>query len=213
MTESSREFLPAAGRDWALRFYDPFTRLFGAQRMLRVLLDQAALQPGHRVLDVGAGTGTLAILLKRLHPQVEVVALDPDPKALALARRKGARAAVQVQFDQGFGDRLPYPNAVFDRVLSSFMFHHLPGDQKASMLHAVCRVLKPGGEFHMLDFEGTSHGLHGLLARLLHSKGRLSDNAENLVVTFMRQAGLVNPQVTGRQAMLLGDIAFYRATT
>jgi ubiquinone/menaquinone biosynthesis C-methylase UbiE len=212
MTESSREFLPAAGRDWALRFYDPFTRLLGAERMLRPLLDQAALRPGHRVLDVGCGTGTLAILLKRLHPQAEIVALDPDPKALALARRKAARASIQIQFDQGFGDRLPYPDAAFDRVLSSFMFHHLPGDQKASMLGSVRRVLKPGGEFHMLDFEATSHGLHGILARMLHSKGRLTDNAESRVVTFMREAGLVNPQITARRGMILGDVAFYRAT-
>jgi len=64
------------------------------------------------------------------------------------------RAEVLVQLDQGFGDELPYPDASFDLVLSSLMFHHVPTDEKGKTLRAVRRVLKLGGEFHMLDFEG-----------------------------------------------------------
>src|SRR5215510_6169453 len=117
MTQSSRTYLPAAGHDWGLPFYDPFVKLFGGDAARRALLDQSALQPGQRVLDVGCGTGTLATLIKQLHSEVEVIGLDPDPKALARARSKAARAAVTIQFDQGFGDQLPYPEASFDRVL------------------------------------------------------------------------------------------------
>jgi ubiquinone/menaquinone biosynthesis C-methylase UbiE len=79
---SERAFLPAAGHDFLLPIYDPFTKLFGFDQARRVLLDQAALQPSHRVLDVGCGTGTLAVLIKRLYPSIDVVGLDPDPKAL-----------------------------------------------------------------------------------------------------------------------------------
>ena len=85
MVESSRTYLPAAGRDWRLPLYDPFVKLLGGDAARRVLLDQAGLRPGQRVLDVGCGTGTLATLIKQLHPEVEVVGLDPDPKALARA--------------------------------------------------------------------------------------------------------------------------------
>jgi ubiquinone/menaquinone biosynthesis C-methylase UbiE len=70
-----RTFLPAAGRDLFLPLYDPFTRLFGFDGVRRALLDQAALQPHFRVLDVGCGTGTLALLIKRLYPAIEVVGL------------------------------------------------------------------------------------------------------------------------------------------
>ena len=91
MTE--RAYLPAAGRDAFLPLYDPLTRLIGGQKILRSLLDQAALQPNHVVLDVGCGTGTLAVLVKRLHPTIDVTALDPDPKALARAAAKAAKAA------------------------------------------------------------------------------------------------------------------------
>jgi SAM-dependent methyltransferase len=86
--QSQRRYLPAAGRDIFLPLYDPLTRLMGGERILRRLLDQASIKPNHRVLDVGCGTGTLAVLIKREHPGVDVVGLDPDPKALARARGK-----------------------------------------------------------------------------------------------------------------------------
>jgi len=211
MMESSRTYLPAAGHDWSLPLYDPIVKLLGGDAARRALLEQAALRPGHRVLDVGCGTGTLATLIKRLYPDVEVVGLDPDPKALARAKRKAARAAVSIQFDQGFGDELPYPEAWFDRVFSSFMFHHLPLDEKGKTLRAVRRVLKAGGEFYMLDFEGREDGAHGFLARLLHSSDRMKDNSESRVLSVMRQAGFADPKKVGRRRMLLGGVAYYRA--
>lgn len=125
MEEYGRTYLPAAGHDWALPFYDTIVKLFGFDRARRTLVNQAAIRPGHHVLDIGCGTGSLVTLIKRLHPDVEVVGLDPDPKALARARRKAAGTAVSIQFDQGFSDELPYPEASFDRVFSSFMLHHL----------------------------------------------------------------------------------------
>jgi ubiquinone/menaquinone biosynthesis C-methylase UbiE len=213
MTRSPRSYLPAAGKDWCLPFYDPFVSLIGGDKARRALLDQAALRPGQRVLDVGCGTGTLAMLIKRLHPDVEVVGIDPDPKALLRARRKAARAGggVGMQFDQGFGDDLPYAEASFDRVFSSFMFHHLPTDEKGKTLRAVRRVLKPGGELHLLDFEGPADHAHGFLARLFHSNERLKDNSESEVVGLMRQSGFTDAQKTDRRTMLFGGVAYYRA--
>src|SRR5258705_9825049 len=98
MAESARNYLPAAGKDLFLPFYDPLVKLLGGDKARRALLDQAALRPGQRVLDVGCGTGTLAILVKRLHPDVEVVGVDPDPKALVRAKRKAAREGVAIKF-------------------------------------------------------------------------------------------------------------------
>src|SRR5262245_34037787 len=164
MSETARTYLPAAGRDWALPLYDPFVRLLGGDAARAVLLEQAALQAGHRVLDIGCGTGTLAVLIKHKYPEVEVVGLDPDPKALARAARKARRAALSIQLDRGFADQLPYAEGSFDRVFSSFMLHHVEGDAKAATLREVCRVLKSGARLHLLDF-ATSHS---------HSPGRIS---------------------------------------
>lgn len=85
MPGSTRTYFPAAGHDWSLPFYDPIVKLLGGDKALRVLIDQAALQPGHRVLDIGCGTGTLAVFIKREHPDVVTIGIDPDPKALARA--------------------------------------------------------------------------------------------------------------------------------
>jgi ubiquinone/menaquinone biosynthesis C-methylase UbiE len=210
-TQSQRTYLPAAGRDSFLPAYDLMTRLMGADKARRALLDQAQILPGHRVLDVGCGTGSLTIRLKQLYPDAVVVGLDPDPKALARARHKAARAAVSIQVDQGFGDELPYPDASFDRVFSSLMFHHVSTNDKGKTVREVRRVLKPGGEFHMLDFEGPEKAAHGLLARLLHSSDRLKDNSESRVLSFMTEAGFADPKKIGSRAMLFGNIAYYRA--
>jgi ubiquinone/menaquinone biosynthesis C-methylase UbiE len=211
MNESARSYLPAAGHDWSLPLYDPLVKLLGGDRVLRTLLDQAELRPGMRVVDVGCGTGTLAVMAKRRYSDVDVVGVDPDLKALARAKRKAQRTAVSIQFDRGFGDALPYPDGAFDRVFSSFMFHHVPSEQKPRMLEEIRRVLKPGGSLHMVDFDRSEHGGGNFLSRMLHSSPRLRDNAEGHVIELMRQADFQEVIKVARKEMLLGMVAFYQA--
>jgi ubiquinone/menaquinone biosynthesis C-methylase UbiE len=212
MEESRRTYIPAAGHDWALPLYDPIVKLFGGDQARKALLDQADIQTGHRVLDIGCGTGALVTLIKRLHPDVDVVGLDPDPKALTRARRRAERGAVTIQLDQGFSDELPYPDASFDRVFSSFMLHHLQTGEKEKTLREVRRVLKPGGSLHLLDFGGPESGQNGFLARLFHSSHSLKDNSESRIIALVSQAGLANPKVVRRRTMLFGKIAYYQAS-
>ncbi len=212
MGEPRRTYIPAAGHHWFLPLYDPIVKLLGGDPARRALVDQAGIRPSHRVPDIGCGTGTLVTLIKRLHPDVDVVGLDPDPKALARGRRKAERAAVSIQFDQGFSDELPYPEASFDRVFPSFMFHHLRPDEKEKTLREVRRVLKLGGFLHMLDFGGPDSSPNGLLARLLHASHRLRDNVEGRILTLMIQAGLADPKKVSQRALLFGRIAYYQAS-
>jgi len=143
--QAERPYLPAAGRDWLLVFYDPIAKLLRTESAHRELIEQARLGPGQRVLEIGCGTGNLTLLVKTLHPGVEVVGLDPDPKALARARRKAEGRRLAVTLDRGYSDELPYPDGSYDRVLSAFMLHHLSRDEKSRTLHQVRRVLRPGG--------------------------------------------------------------------
>jgi hypothetical protein len=84
-------------------------------------------------------------------------------------------------------------------------------DEKGKTLRAARRVLKPGDEFYMLDFEGPEDGAHGFLARLLHSSDRMKDNSESRVVSLMRQAGFADLKKVCRRRMLLGGVAYCRA--
>jgi ubiquinone/menaquinone biosynthesis C-methylase UbiE len=205
MSNVERAYLPAAGHDWALPLYDPLVRLLGADRARRALLDQSDIPSGGRVLDIGCGTGTMAILIKQLHPKVDVVGLDPDPKALARARRKAGRSRASIQFDQGFSDSLPYPDAFFDRVFSSFMLHHLQAGEKEKTLREVRRVLTPGGSLHLLDFEEPETQTRGALARLFHSN-HLKNNSQARILGLMSEAGFLYAKRVMERSMFFGGL-------
>lgn len=210
-----RTYLPAAGRDWALPFYDPLVKLLGADDKRRILLEQAELRAGYRVLDIGCGTGSLVTLIKRVDPNVSVVGLDPDLKALTRAVTKAARARATIQFDRGFSDDLPYADASFDRVFSSFMFHHLGVQEKEKTLREVRRVLKPGGSLHLLDFKGAELDDKGWLTRWIRSRHQLRDNSTDRVLTLMSNAGLADPRKVAEGGVFFGHlrIAYYQASS
>jgi ubiquinone/menaquinone biosynthesis C-methylase UbiE len=209
--ESARTYLPAAGHDLFLPLYDPFVKLLGGDRVRKTFLNQATLRASDRILDIGCGTGSLIMLIKSLHPDVDIVGLDPDPKALARAGRKVERAGFSVQLDQGYSDQLPYPEKSFDRVFSSFMFHHVQDDAKRKTLREIRRVLKSGGGFHMLDFGGPESG-GGFLSRLIHSGHRLKDNSEDRILSLLRSAEFTDPKIVSRGTMLFLRVVHYSAS-
>jgi ubiquinone/menaquinone biosynthesis C-methylase UbiE len=213
LSETRREFLPAAGRDVFLPLYDPMVSFMGAARAREELIKQANIQPNQRVLDLGCGTGTLVVLLKRKYPAAEIVGVDPDPKALQRAQKKVRRAGVAVQLDEGFADELPYEAGTFDRVLSSFMLHHLEEPEREMTLREVLRVLKPAGTFHLLDFAGGEDKAPGRLGRLVNSHARLEDNSQQRILQLMRRAGFTNAEKVKDGSMLFGLLptAYYQA--
>jgi SAM-dependent methyltransferase len=206
-----RRYLPGMGLDWLLPLYDPFTRLIGIEPAHRKLAEQAELESAQRVLEVGCGTGNLSLLVKRSYPRLEVVGLDPDPKALARARRKAAGAGLALQLDRGFADQLPYPDGSFDRVFSALMFHHLDQDLRAASLREILRVLRPDGTLHLMDFGGDSHHLHGL-TRLARRSRVLRDNWDERIPALLRDAGFSEPAQTAQLTRHIGSLVYYRAT-
>jgi len=135
--------------------------LLGRERAFRRrLVDLARLEPGQSVLDVGCGTGTLAIEAKRrVGPSGAVQGVDPSPEMIARARKKAAKAGLNVTFTKGVVEALPIADGQFDVVLSTLMLHHLPGEERRQCAREIGRMLKPGGRALVVDFgEPTREG-------------------------------------------------------
>jgi ubiquinone/menaquinone biosynthesis C-methylase UbiE len=208
----NKTYIPGMGHDRLLPLYDPLCKLLGMAKVHRPLVDHAGIRPGQRVLEIGCGTGNLALLVKRLHPDAEVVGLDPDPKALARAGRKAERDGLPIRLELGFAQELPYPDESFDRVLSSFMFHHLGPEEKEATLREVRRVLRDGGSLHLLDFGGEKVSSDGFMARLSHRNELLRDNFGDRIPSLMREAGFAEPtEVDHHVRRVLGRVTYYRS--
>jgi ubiquinone/menaquinone biosynthesis C-methylase UbiE len=214
MEETHRIYIPAFSHDWLLPLYDPIAKLLGIEAAHRQLLDQADIHPGHRVLEIGCGTGNLAILAKRRHPSAEIIGLDPDPKALTRARRKAEREGLPIRLDRGFSEALPYPDGSFDRVLSAFMFHHLLNvDDRLKTLQEARRVLMPEGSLYVLDFGGSAAQSDWFLARFLHRTKRLRDNVGDRIPILMEAAGFSDAEEVARRSLTIGvHVTLYRAS-
>jgi ubiquinone/menaquinone biosynthesis C-methylase UbiE len=131
-------------------------------------VDLARIAPGEAVLDVGCGTGSLAIAAaRRIGERGVVHGVDPSAELLARARNKARRAGVEVTFAVAAGEALPLPDASFDVVLSTLVFHHLSHDALRASVVEIRRVLKPGGRMLAVDIGGpqddrrTLHGPRG----------------------------------------------------
>ncbi|WP_040631977.1 class I SAM-dependent methyltransferase [Smaragdicoccus niigatensis] len=190
---NTHDYLPAAGHDAFLPFYDVLTKLLGVGRLHRELIEQARLSNGLAVLEIGCGTGNLSQAAKRSTPGLHVTGTDPDPRAIERARKK----TTDITFETAYAQTLPYPTATFDRVLSALMIHHIPEQTRPDVLAEVFRVLKPGGGFHVVDFAG-GHG---------HGHGSINPDA---MTTLLEAAGFTVGPVR-RTRTIAGQFAFYEA--
>jgi ubiquinone/menaquinone biosynthesis C-methylase UbiE len=190
---------------WA---YDPVVWILtlGRERAFRErTLELARLAPGESVLDVGCGTGSLAIGAKtRVGATGKVAGIDASPEMIARARRKALRAGSEVGFEIAVVENLPFAGGIFDVVLSTVMLHHLPEEARRKCIAEIGRVLKPGGRFLAVDFGGTAQERHS-------RAGRLHNHAHfdlRQVIPVLNEAGLsaVETGATG-----IRDLQFIRA--
>jgi ubiquinone/menaquinone biosynthesis C-methylase UbiE len=159
---------------WA-RLYDLFFARKPTQEH-KAAVRAAVLQPGEKVLDVGCGPGTLAILMaKKVGDEGEAVGIDAALEMIDRARAKAKKEGSAARFEPAAIESLPFGDQSFDAVTSTYMLHHLPDDVQARGLAEARRVLKPGGRLVIVDFASESHSFLGhLLSILGHLHGASS---------------------------------------
>lgn len=169
---------------------------FGQRReILAATLAAAGVGPGDRILDVGCGTGELAVeaakIVSAFSPSIEGYAMgvDATPGMIDLAQQRARQAGIPVVFEVAAAESLPLGNGIVEAVTSSFFFHHLPSQVKRQALQEMWRVLAPGGRLVITDY-GRPQNLLGLIASFpmrfnFHEyvRGQLKGELEDLIAS------------------------------
>ncbi len=214
MRTKKDKYVPALSYHGLTAFYDTVVRWTSREKIFKQrLLQQANIHSAHRVLDLGCGTATLTIAVKQAVPQATVQGLDGDAKILKIARDKARKAGVEILFDEGMSDKLPYQDKVFDRVISSLFFHHLTQENKLRTLGEIQRVLMPGGKLHIADW-GEPHNIIMRVASLpvrLLDGATTADSFDGLLSSYLREAGFVDVRTGECYATMFGTLWLYQA--
>lgn len=214
---TERNFTPALGKAWLTPLYDlAIGALTREGKWRRLLAAQIDPHPGERILDVGCGTGSLAVLLKTMEPAARVTGIDPDGTVLAIARRKAAARRAEVSFVEGFlaGEFLGRAGP-FDKIVSSLVFHQVPLDEKARIFRLMREGLVPGGTLHVADYglqrTAVSRFLFRATVQRLDGLADTQPNADGILPELMAKAGFANVEERFCVPTVTGSLSLYRA--
>lgn len=215
----SRKFTPALGHPVLTPIYDFAVRLFTREKSWRNhLVKSLDVNPGDRILDIGCGTGSLAVLLKQVEPGCTVVGIDPDVKVLDIARKKSERAGVEVDWKHGFVDEESRETlGTFSRIVSSLVLHHVSRSSKRKVLDVARDLLGDHGMICIADYGVQRSLLMKMLFRLVvqtvDGKADTQPNAEGFLPDCLREVGFCDVQEERAFHTLTGSISMYRANT
>jgi demethylmenaquinone methyltransferase/2-methoxy-6-polyprenyl-1,4-benzoquinol methylase/phosphoethanolamine N-methyltransferase len=190
--------------------YDLISKLMGMgvnDRNSRMVVELAQVQAGHKVLDVGCGTGSLTLTVKTYTgASGEVVGIDASPEMIDAARKKTGNDGGQVTFEIGLIEKIPYPEAAFDVVISRLAIHHLPDDLKRIGFEEIYRVLKPGGHLLVADFKPPDNFLLQHIALVFFGHGMMSKDVRE-IPPLVKQAGFVEISINLTRSAFMGYVS------
>ena len=217
MSDAQRDFVPALGKSGSLDRYDAAIALMTREKRWRSdLLRFAEPRPGERIVDIGCGTGTFAIALKQAAPESIVLAVDPDPAVLEIARAKAEVADAEIRWFEAMGDELDGIDALrqCDKIVSSLVLHQCPMAVKEAIAAQMFRLLRPGGTLFIADYGEQ----RSLLMRMLFRQIQLLDgfeytepNAKGCVPGILKAAGFEAVEEMRVIPTPTGSISIYRA--
>jgi ubiquinone/menaquinone biosynthesis C-methylase UbiE len=213
--EHSLRSIPTRGRtlDHAAFAYDlvePVFMLGKQPRFIQKIISLLNLEPSHRILDLGCGTGVLTRAIgDRLDARSGGVSIGIDAagKMIEAARKK--RANETCRFEVAAAEALPFENSSFDAVVSTLFFHHLPFDLKAKSLSEANRVLKPDGRLLVADMHSPDSFFGKLIShisRYILMQPEIGENIRGVLPGLIEEAGFNPPE---KAATYFGYIAVF----
>ncbi|MDX2224844.1 MAG: methyltransferase domain-containing protein [Rhodospirillaceae bacterium] len=214
---AARRFTPALGFSVLTPAFDTTIALLTRERHWRAILcRRIALAPGERLVDIGCGTGSLAIRLSRQLPNAAIHGIDPDSAVLAIARKKALRQKAEISFHQGFlSESFLAEFGPFDVVTSSLVFHQVPLREKSNIIGLMRRGLRPGGRVVVADYGWQRTPAMRVLFRAtvqtLDGVADTQPNADGVLPTLFRSAGFERVAETDVIQTATGSISIYSA--
>lgn len=206
----AERYVPAAGRAWLTRAYDPAIALTMREGRWRDALAREAVagfSGGETVVDVGAGTGAQSLALADADQYARVLAVDGDPSAIAIAQRKVG--AELIDWRIGLADDLPVATGAADAVVMTLLLHHLDAAGKDAALAEAMRVLRPGGRLCVADW-GRPRGLvpaaGARVLRVVDGAAGLDDQLAGALPHVIEAAGFRRPRQIGSVGTVWGTL-------
>ena len=167
------------------------------------------INEGEKILDFGCGTGTLLIIAKIRFPNAYLSGVDIDENILEIASKKIKRRNLDIELKKYSGDKLPFRNNFFDKVMSSLVFHHLNKEQKINSLEEIYRILKKNGLVVIGDFGKPQNKLVWLMAKIISWIEPTEENMKGMIPEYMKKAGFRDIKVGRYINTFFGSVTVY----
>ena len=212
---SKNKYIPALRFKWLTPLYDALIGITMPEKKIKKeLIENAAIADGLDVLDFGCGTATLTIMAKQSHPGAKLTGIDVDKEILDRAIQKIKEKNLDILLLDYDGEKLPFQNNSFERVISCLVFHHLDTDTKQKVLADIYRVLNKNGQLHIADFGRSTSWVQRTVFNMIRGLDGFKStdaNAKGLLPKLISDAGFENAGIKKRFKTMFGEVQIISA--